>query len=810
MLSRRYLAMWCALALFAAAAVLAARHTISWLWIVPVAALVALGLYDLNQDRHAILRNYPLWGHLRFLFEFIRPEIRQYFVEDDTDEKPFSRAQRSVVYQRAKNVADNRPYGTELDVKAVAHEWISHSLAPTKLDGHDFRIRVGATRKQPYDISIFNISAMSFGALSANAIRALNLGAKQGGFAHDTGEGSLSKYHREHGGDIIWEIGSGYFGCRRDDGTFDPEKFAKQAREPQVKMIEVKLSQGAKPGHGGVLPAAKITPEIAETRGVPMGKDCVSPAAHSAFSTPRGLLEFVDRLRELSGGKPTGFKLCVGHPWEFFGIAKAMLETGIVPDFIVVDGAEGGTGAAPLEFTDHVGVPLQEGLLLVHNTLVGIGLREQVKLGASGKIITAFDIARTLAIGADWVNSARGFMFAVGCIQAQHCHTDRCPTGVATQDPVRQRALVVPDKADRVYNFHRNTLHALQELVQAAGLSHPSELRAHHIVQRVAPHEVRLMSQLLKYLEPGALLNGGHCGFSLYETWWPLARGDSFSPGEGAYARVGTGAPARCHRRRRGRARRTIEAERGPISRAPRHAPQRAHMPSGPAGRERATRPNEKRPGRGVFFTVAARGGALLGHRVDERLALRQLREMLVEIRMAFAPVDLGHPEIEVAERAPERDVGERVVVADAPRLAGEALRHRDEAVVDLALLARDPRVAAMLRLALRVLDANRDRRVEHAVAERLPAPHLDALAPRRRNQLADGRKRVDVFADHARVEHGRAVLHHEARHLADRIRRMDVRVRRPDVFELQLVVDLLFSEHDPRLADERAAERTD
>lgn len=545
MLSRRYLAMWCALALFAAAAVLAARHTISWLWIVPVAALVALGLYDLNQDRHAILRNYPLWGHLRFLFEFIRPEIRQYFVEDDTDEKPFSRAQRSVVYQRAKNVADNRPYGTELDVKAVAHEWISHSLAPTKLDGHDFRIRVGATRKQPYDISIFNISAMSFGALSANAIRALNLGAKQGGFAHDTGEGSLSKYHREHGGDIIWEIGSGYFGCRRGDGTFDPEKFAKQAREPQVKMIEVKLSQGAKPGHGGVLPAAKITPEIAETRGVPMGKDCVSPAAHSAFSTPRGLLEFVDRLRELSGGKPTGFKLCVGHPWEFFGIAKAMLETGIVPDFIVVDGAEGGTGAAPLEFTDHVGVPLQEGLLLVHNTLVGIGLREQVKLGASGKIITAFDIAHTLAIGADWVNSARGFMFAVGCIQAQHCHTDRCPTGVATQDPVRQRALVVPDKADRVYNFHRNTLHALQELVQAAGLSHPSELRAHHIVQRVAPHEVRLMSQLLKYLEPGALLNGGHCGFSLYETWWPLARGDSFSPGEGAYARVGTGAPAR-------------------------------------------------------------------------------------------------------------------------------------------------------------------------------------------------------------------------------------------------------------------------
>ncbi|KVT09303.1 glutamate synthase [Burkholderia sp. MSMB1078WGS] len=538
MLSRRYLAMWCAVLLLVAAAALASAHVLSWLWIVVPIALVALGLYDLKQDRHAILRNYPLWGHFRFLFEFIRPEIRQYFVEDDTDEKPFSRAQRSLVYQRAKNVADNRPYGTELNVKAVAHEWISHSLAPTKLPSHDFRIRVGANRAQPYDISIFNISAMSFGSLSANAIRSLNLGAKKGGFAHDTGEGSLSKYHREHGGDIIWEIASGYFGCRNEDGTFNPDKFAKQAADPQVKMIEVKLSQGAKPGHGGVLPAAKITPEIAETRGVPMGKDCISPATHSEFSTPRGLLEFVERLRTLSGGKPTGFKLCIGHPWEFFGIAKAMIETGIVPDFIVVDGAEGGTGAAPLEFTDHVGVPLQEGLLLVHNTLVGIGVRDRVKLGASGKIITAFDIARTLAIGADWVNSARGFMFAVGCIQAQHCHTDRCPTGVATQDPVRQRALVVPDKAERVYNFHRNTLHALQELVQAAGLAHPSELRAHHIVQRVAPHEVRLMSQLLKYLKPGALLDGQTCGLSLYDKWWPIARSDSFSLGETVYASI--------------------------------------------------------------------------------------------------------------------------------------------------------------------------------------------------------------------------------------------------------------------------------
>jgi glutamate synthase domain-containing protein 2 len=521
--------MWCAVALFSACAVLTATHHLSGFWLIIPALLVALGLFDLTQEHHAILRNYPLLGHFRFMFEFIRPEIRQYFVEDDTDEKPFSRAQRSIVYQRAKNDVDSRPYGTELDVKAIAHEWISHSLAPTKLENHDFRVVVGPDRKQPYSMSIFNVSAMSFGSLSANAIMALNLGAKKGNFAHDTGEGSMSKYHREHGGDIIWEIASGYFGCRNEDGSFSAEKFARQASEPQVKMIEIKLSQGAKPGHGGVLPAAKITWEIAQTRGVPMGRDCISPASHSEFSTPRELLEFVERLRSLSGGKPTGFKLCIGHPWEFFGIAKAMLATGILPDFIVVDGAEGGTGAAPLEFTDHVGVPLQEGLLLVHNTLVGVGLRQRIRIGASGKIVTAFDITRTLAIGADWVNSARGFMFAMGCIQAQTCHTGRCPTGVATQDPVRQYALAVPDKSDRVFNFHHNTLHALQEIIQAVGLKHPAELRAHHIVRRLSSHEVSLLSDLLEYLQPDDLLNGNY-RYSLYEKWWPVASSESFTP----------------------------------------------------------------------------------------------------------------------------------------------------------------------------------------------------------------------------------------------------------------------------------------
>lgn len=497
-------------------------------WVIVPGLIFALGIWDLRQTKHSVLRNYPILGHFRFLIEAIRPEIRQYLVESDTEEQPFSRAQRSVVYQRAKNVPDAQAFGTKINVMATAYEWMSHSLVPTKIENSDFRITVGEGRAHPYSISVFNISAMSFGALSANAIRALNLGAKLGNFAHDTGEGSLSPYHRENGGDIIWEIGSGYFGCRNADGTFNPEKFQAVAQEPQVKMIEIKLSQGAKPGHGGVLPAAKVTPEIAATRGVPLGQDCVSPAAHSAFSTPIELLQFVDKLRNLSGGKPTGFKLCVGHPWEFFGICKAMLVTGILPDFIVVDGAEGGTGAAPLEFADHVGSPLQEGLLVVHNALVGANLRHKIKIGASGKLITAFDIARTLALGADWVNSARGFMFAVGCIQAQTCNTGRCPTGVATQDPVRQRALVVPDKAERVHHFHRNTLHALQELLQAAGLHHPAELRPHHIVRKVSPHQVQLLSDLLQYLQPGDLLAGNY-RYPIYEKWWPIASSQSFA-----------------------------------------------------------------------------------------------------------------------------------------------------------------------------------------------------------------------------------------------------------------------------------------
>ena len=499
-------------------------------WPLLFLGLSLVGFFDLQQRQHAILRNYPIIGHLRFMLERIRPEIRQYFLESETEASPFSRAQRSLVYSRAKGESDKRPFGTQLDLRAIGYEWINHSMAPTHIKSHDFRVKVGSSLcTQPYDISLFNVSAMSFGALSANAIMALNDGAKKGGFAHDTGEGSISRYHRVHGGDLIWEIGSGYFGCRDESGNFSEEKFVENAKSDQVKMIEIKLSQGAKPGHGGVLPGPKVTPEIAEARGVYVGQDCVSPAAHSSFSTPKELMQFVQRLRTLSDGKPVGMKLCIGHAWEWFGIVKAMKETGICPDFIVVDGAEGGTGAAPLEFSDHLGMPLQEGLRLVHNTLVGAGLREHIKLGASGKIVSAFDMARVLALGADWCNSARGFMFALGCIQAQTCHTGNCPTGVTTQDPVRQMALVVPDKAERVRKFHNNTLEALKELIEAAGLTEPHQITARHIMVRVSEKQVCHLADLIDTISAGALLSEPSAGLPEVFKDWSGASADSFA-----------------------------------------------------------------------------------------------------------------------------------------------------------------------------------------------------------------------------------------------------------------------------------------
>jgi glutamate synthase domain-containing protein 2 len=520
-----------AVSLFGTALWVATDHG-RW-WVLISAALALLGWRDVLQRRHAILRNYPIIGHLRFLLEYFRPEVRQYFIESDTEAQPFSRQQRSLVYQRAKNESDKRPFGTQLDVHAEGYEWINHSIAPTQLAAHDFRVTIGAGRAQPYSASVFNISAMSFGALSGNAVRALNSGAKRGNFAHDTGEGSISSHHRANGGDLIWEIGSGYFGCRHADGSFNAERFAQNASDAQVKMIEIKLSQGAKPGHGGVLPGAKVTPEIAAAREVPAGVDCISPASHSAFSTPIEMLQFIERLRELSGGKPVGFKLCIGHPWEWFAICKAMLETGLLPDFIVVDGTEGGTGAAPLEFVDHVGTPLQEGLLLVHHTLIGLNLRDRIRVGAAGKVTSAFDVARMLALGADWVNAARAFMFALGCIQAQTCHTGQCPTGVTTQDPIRGRALVVADKAERVYYYHLNTLVALKELVQAAGLQHPRDFRVAHIFRRDDNSEARLLSQQLATMKPGQLLaaSEGEIAWphALYEMYWPLAQAKSFT-----------------------------------------------------------------------------------------------------------------------------------------------------------------------------------------------------------------------------------------------------------------------------------------
>jgi glutamate synthase domain-containing protein 2 len=511
------------------------KDPVYWVPFVLSSMLALLGTYDLLQTRHSLLRNYPIVGHIRFFMEGIRPEIRQYFAESDIDSQPFSRSERTLAYQRAKVTADKFPFGTELDVNAASFEWLNHSITPKPVAVEPFRISVGGPNcRQRYAISVLNISAMSFGALGANAILALNLGAKLGGFAHNTGEGGLSQYHRQHGGDIIWQIGSGYFGCRNGDGSFSPELFSEQVNEPQVKMIEIKLSQGAKPGHGGVLPRAKVSPEIAAARRVPTGRDCVSPASHSEFSTPRGLLEFIERLRRLALGKPVGFKLCVGQPVEFLGICKAMLETGIYPDFIVVDGAEGGTGAGPLEFLDHVGMPLREGLMFVHNALVGLNIRGHIRLGASGKIITAFDMVRAMALGADWCNSARGFMFALGCIQSLRCHTDQCPTGVATQDPLRQRALVVTEKASRVVSFHRETVLALAEVLAAAGLNHPADLRPHCISKRTALGRIETFEQTYHFLKPGELLSGTED--PRFKDIWRKAQPDSFSPAKGEAA----------------------------------------------------------------------------------------------------------------------------------------------------------------------------------------------------------------------------------------------------------------------------------
>ncbi|HVU05260.1 MAG TPA: FMN-binding glutamate synthase family protein [Polyangiaceae bacterium] len=472
-----------------------------------VGPLIALGLVDMTQKRQAVRRNFPIVGHGRYLLEMIRPEINQYFIESNTDGAPFNREVRSLVYQRAKGENDTLPFGTQRDLYEPGAEWLTHSICPKPFSEVPPRLTIGEkTCKQPYSAALLNVSAMSFGALSKNAILALSRGAKAGGFAHNTGEGGISAYHLDGGADLVWQIGTGYFGCRAKDGGFDTAAFRERAAHPNVKMIEVKISQGAKPGHGGILPAKKLTREIADIRGVPMGQDVLSPPGHKAFSTPVELLTFLAKLRELSGGKPVGFKLCVGKRREFLAICKAMVATGEHPDFITVDGAEGGTGAAPLEFSNSLGMPLVEALVFVHNALVGIGFRERVKIFASGKVTSGFDMARLIAIGADACYSARAMMMAVGCIQARRCNNNTCPVGVATQDPELVRGLVVEDKAPRVTRFQKATVHSFLELIAASGCSHPYDLRPWHVFRRISPTEVRHYGEMFEYIEPGALL----------------------------------------------------------------------------------------------------------------------------------------------------------------------------------------------------------------------------------------------------------------------------------------------------------------
>lgn len=491
-------------------------------------ALLALAVRDFFQRRHTLRRNYPLLARVRWMMEDLRPYLRAYVVEGDLEGRPFNHDERALVYARAKGQLDTHPFGTELDVYSDEYEWLAHSIVPNTEAPTEWRCPVGSTQcTQPYDAALLNISAMSFGSLSANAIMALNKGAAAGNFYHDTGEGGLSRYHRAHGGDLVWEIGSGYFGCRDADGHFDPARFAETAQFEAVRMIEIKLSQGAKPGHGGLLPGPKVTREIAEARGVTPGIDCVSPPAHSAFSTPVGLLEWSAHLRELAGGKPIGVKLCVGKVHEVFALMKAMRETGIRLDFITVDGAEGGTGAAPLELSNRMGMPLREGLIVVRNALVGTGLKDEVRIAAAGKVHSGAGMAFNFALGADWCNAGRAFMFALGCVQSMRCHEDTCPTGVATQDATRQRGLVVGDKAMRVARFQRHTLHGLREIVVAMGLETPWQIKPCHISERLNAARSDSMDRIYTFLEPGQLLEKPES--TSYAEAWAAAQTNSFA-----------------------------------------------------------------------------------------------------------------------------------------------------------------------------------------------------------------------------------------------------------------------------------------
>jgi glutamate synthase domain-containing protein 2 len=499
---------------------------IAWLLYI-VTGFIVLGAYDIWQKKRNILRNYPVWGHLRYLMLKIRPQIQQYFINTDQSGRPFNKEMIDLVYRRATNTEDNIAFGTQLNVKDLGYEWINHSILPTKPEWPSTKILIGGMAcKKPYLASRLNISGMSFGALSPEAIRALNRGAKLGDFAQDTGEGGISKYHLMEGGDLIWEIGTGYFGCRDENGLFDLNQFKEKAKLDQVKMIEIKLSQGAKPGHGAILPKAKITPEIADARGIPMGQDCLSPARHSAFSTPLELMDFIECLRTNSTGKPIGFKLCIGIPNEFMAICKAMLTTGITPDFIVIDGSEGGTGAGPVEFCDSVGTPLNEGLVFAHNCLVASGLRNKIKLIASGKIITGFDIACKMSLGADLCNIGRGMLFAIGCVQSLRCHTNKCPTGITTQDPHRRYALDIDIKAPYVKQYHQASLKSFIDVLGAVGLTSPEELQPIHIHRRINERETLTYADIYDFLSPNALLEGN--APLTYQKAWEISNETSF------------------------------------------------------------------------------------------------------------------------------------------------------------------------------------------------------------------------------------------------------------------------------------------
>ncbi len=467
--------------------------------------LFLIGTHDFFQNKRTILKNFPVIGHFRYLFEMIRPEIQQYFVESDVDGKPFNREQRSLVYQRAKNVVDTLPFGSKKDHYGDQHEWLNHSIVPKELHRAEQRVLIGNKDcKHPYSASLLNISAMSYGSLSSRAVEAFNWGAKIGNFAHNTGEGGISPYHLKHGGDLIWQIGTGYFGCRNPEGGFNPEMFKEKAALSSVKMIEIKISQGAKPGHGGILPGNKVTAEVAEIRGVEIGKTVFSPPGHSTFSTPRGLVKFIGQLRELSDGKPIGFKLCLGRKSEFIGVCKAMIEEDIFPDFISVDGSEGGTGAAPLEFSNSIGNPLHDSLSFIHSTLVAMGIRKHIKLIASGRIVSGFDMVKKFALGADLCYSARAMMFSIGCIQALRCNINDCPAGIATQNKALESGLVVEDKYSRVSNFHAATIESMLEMVGAAGLESPSEIRPYHIQKRINHREVKHYGEIYNFLKEGA------------------------------------------------------------------------------------------------------------------------------------------------------------------------------------------------------------------------------------------------------------------------------------------------------------------